>query len=94
VEAAIARRDQLGLNTPVFVGSGVTPETVAEYLGIADGVIVGSALKTAGRPSNPVTSRVVSSSCRSTLPPYARTARMVALVSALTSGFSTVAPSA
>lgn len=33
---------------PVLVGSGVTPETAAEVLGVADGVIVGSALKRGG----------------------------------------------
>lgn len=54
VEQAVGHRDQLGLETPVFVGSGVTPETVSQYLDVADGVIVGSALKQDGRPSNPV----------------------------------------
>jgi membrane complex biogenesis BtpA family protein len=54
VEAAVARRDELGLDTPVFVGSGVTVETVAEYLDIANGVIVGTALKEGGRTTNPV----------------------------------------
>lgn len=40
---------------PVFVGSGVTPTTVEEYVGAgADGVIVGTALKEAGRTENPV----------------------------------------
>jgi membrane complex biogenesis BtpA family protein len=54
VETAVEHRDRLGLGTPVFVGSGVTPETVADYLDVADGVIVGSALKQDARPSNPV----------------------------------------
>lgn len=54
VEQAVEHRDQLGLETPVFVGSGVTAETVADFLDVADGVIVGSALKQDGRPSNPV----------------------------------------
>jgi membrane complex biogenesis BtpA family protein len=38
----------------LFVGSGVTPETVADALGVADGVIVGSALKDHGDVSRPV----------------------------------------
>lgn len=54
VEAAVDRRDELGLETPVFVGSGVTPETVGDYLDVADGVIVGTALKRGPRPSDPV----------------------------------------
>lgn len=54
VEAAVARRDELGLETPVFVGSGVTAETVGDYLDVADGVIVGTALKDGPRPSDPV----------------------------------------
>lgn len=39
---------------PVFVGSGVTPETVGELFRYADALIVGSALKHGGRWSNPV----------------------------------------
>jgi membrane complex biogenesis BtpA family protein len=38
----------LALGAPVFVGSGVTVETVAAVLRIADGVIVGTALKAGG----------------------------------------------
>jgi len=34
---------------PVLVGSGVTPETVADLLGVAHGVIVGTALTREGR---------------------------------------------
>jgi membrane complex biogenesis BtpA family protein len=37
-----------------FVGSGVTAETVADLLGPADGVIVGTALKTDGETTAPV----------------------------------------
>ncbi|SIR86764.1 BtpA/SgcQ family protein [Natronorubrum thiooxidans] len=41
--------------TPVFVGSGVTSETVSDCLEVgADGVIVGTALKTGGETTNPV----------------------------------------
>ncbi|MBL9152090.1 MAG: BtpA/SgcQ family protein [Verrucomicrobiales bacterium] len=39
---------------PLFAGSGVTAETVRDILAIADGVIVGSALKTGGRLNAPV----------------------------------------
>lgn len=41
-------------HVPVFVGSGVTPETAAEYLAVADGVIVGTWLKRGGIASEPV----------------------------------------
>jgi membrane complex biogenesis BtpA family protein len=54
VRAAVAIRDDRGLDAPVFVGSGVTPDTVGDALSIADGVIVGSALKGGGEVSNPV----------------------------------------
>jgi len=40
--------------TPVLVGSGVTAESVAELLSVADGVIVGTWLKREGRVGNPV----------------------------------------
>jgi len=39
---------------PVAVGSGVTPETVGEILGVADAVIVGSSIKAGGVWSGPV----------------------------------------
>jgi membrane complex biogenesis BtpA family protein len=39
---------------PLLVGSGVTAETVAELLSIADAVIVGTWLKRDGRVGNPV----------------------------------------
>ncbi|WP_254537546.1 BtpA/SgcQ family protein [Halomarina litorea] len=42
------------LDVPVLAGSGVTPETVWEVLSVADGAIVGSALKEGGAPTNPV----------------------------------------
>lgn len=58
--AAVDRRDleavvrAVGDDAPVFVGSGVTPDTVDELLAVADGVIVGSALKADGDPTKPV----------------------------------------
>lgn len=39
---------------PVIVGSGVTPETAPELLELADGAIVGTALKKDGVTENPV----------------------------------------
>jgi membrane complex biogenesis BtpA family protein len=54
VGRATAARDDAGLDTPVFVGSGVTAETVGETLDVADGVIVGSSLKRDGEVTNPV----------------------------------------
>ena len=41
-------------NVPLLVGSGVTPDTVAELLSIADGVIVGTFVKRDGNVSHPV----------------------------------------
>jgi len=39
---------------PLLVGSGVTPDSVAELLALADGVIVGTAVKRDGDVRNPV----------------------------------------
>jgi membrane complex biogenesis BtpA family protein len=47
--AACARHD-----APLFVGSGVTADTVQECLAHADGVVVGTALKVDGETTNPV----------------------------------------
>jgi membrane complex biogenesis BtpA family protein len=41
-------------DVPLLVGSGATPETVAELLSLADGVIVGTALKRDGDVTAPV----------------------------------------
>jgi len=38
----------------LLVGSGATAETIGQLLKIADGVIVGTALKSGGDPSNPI----------------------------------------
>lgn len=40
--------------SPVFAGSGVTARNAAEMLAVADGIIVGTALKKGGLPGNPV----------------------------------------
>src|SRR5216683_844520 len=39
---------------PLLVGSGASPETVAELLSVADAVIVGTSIKRDGQLSNPV----------------------------------------
>jgi membrane complex biogenesis BtpA family protein len=54
VRAAVAARDDRGLDAPVFVGSGVTADTVGDALSAADGVIVGSALEADGEAGGPV----------------------------------------
>lgn len=41
-------------STPLLVGSGVTPDTVADLLSVADAVIVGTFLKRDGDVRNPV----------------------------------------
>jgi len=45
VREAVATRDDSGLDASVFVGSGVTADNVGDALSVADGAIVGSALK-------------------------------------------------
>ncbi len=41
-------------DTPVWIGSGVRSETVCSLLEVADGAIIGTALKHDGQPLNPV----------------------------------------
>ena len=40
--------------TPVFIGSGITAETIRSYRSVANGFIVGTALKRDGNPTNEV----------------------------------------
>ena len=40
--------------TPIFLGSGVTADTVEQFLPHADGFIVGTAFKAGGVATNPV----------------------------------------
>ncbi len=54
LEAVVAERDAHGLDTPVLVGSGVSAETVGDALSVADGVVVGTALKEGGETTAPV----------------------------------------
>ncbi|MCY0899326.1 MAG: BtpA/SgcQ family protein [Firmicutes bacterium] len=48
------------VNVPVFSNTGLTPDTVDEILRVADGAIVGTALKVNGVTFNPVDPRRVS----------------------------------
>ena len=54
LEAVVAERERHGLDTPVLVGSGVRADTIGEVLTVADGVIVGTALKADGETTAPV----------------------------------------
>jgi membrane complex biogenesis BtpA family protein len=54
LQAVLDARDDLAPETPVFVGSGVTAEDAPALLEVADGVIVGTALKRDGVTDNPV----------------------------------------
>lgn len=40
--------------TPVFIGSGITAETIGQFLDVADGFIVGTSLKRSGVATEPV----------------------------------------
>lgn len=54
LERIVEIRDNLDSTIPVFVGSGVTTDTVADTLSLADGVIVGTHLKEDGETTEPV----------------------------------------
>lgn len=54
LEKAAAVVGETGLSTPLFVGSGLTPDSVDQLLSVADGAIVGTALKAGGQTTNPV----------------------------------------
>jgi len=54
LESVVADRDAHGLDTPVLVGSGVREDTVGDVLAVADGAIVGTALKEGGETTAPV----------------------------------------
>src|SRR5436309_8197161 len=45
---------QAAPNTPVFIGSGITAETIGDFLDCADGFLGGTALTEDGVASNPV----------------------------------------
>lgn len=50
----VRTREELGLETPILVGSGVTPDSIGEILSIADGAIVGTSIKEGGLTTAPV----------------------------------------
>jgi membrane complex biogenesis BtpA family protein len=54
LRTVVAARDDTDPEVPVFVGSGVTADSVADLLSVADGAIVGTALKEGGATTNPV----------------------------------------
>ncbi|MFB6304044.1 MAG: BtpA/SgcQ family protein [Haloferacaceae archaeon] len=47
-------RDDRGLDVPVLVASGVTPETAPDLLAVADGLVVGTAFERGGETGAPV----------------------------------------
>ena len=51
---AIEARDEVAPETPALVGSGVTADNAADLLAVADGAIVGTALKEGGETAAPV----------------------------------------
>ncbi|MFB6251958.1 MAG: BtpA/SgcQ family protein [Halobellus sp.] len=59
LEDVIESRDAHSLDTPVLLGSGVTPETAPELLSLADGAIVGTALKNGRETTNAVDAAAV-----------------------------------
>jgi hypothetical protein len=54
LQTVLDRRDDVAPEVPVFVGSGVTAENGPALLDVADGVIVGTALKRNGETAAPV----------------------------------------
>jgi membrane complex biogenesis BtpA family protein len=54
LESVVSCRDEIGSDAPVLLGSGTTSENVRDLLDIADGAIVGTALKEGGETTNRV----------------------------------------
>ena len=52
--AKVERVTRAAGKTPIFIGSGITAETITQFLESADGFIVGTALKKGGKATNPV----------------------------------------
>ena len=48
---------ELDLGVPIYVGSGVTIDTVESLLDVADGVIVGTSIKSDNKTTNPIDKR-------------------------------------
>lgn len=54
LQTVLDARDEATRDVPVFVGSGVTPDNAPDLLDLADGAIVGTALKHGGTTTNRV----------------------------------------
>jgi membrane complex biogenesis BtpA family protein len=54
ISALAEARDAVGGAVPVLMNTGATAENIRRFLGVADGVIVGSSLKVDGQTWNPV----------------------------------------
>ena len=52
--SAVREAQEAAQSTPVFVGSGVSLETIAQLAPLADGLIIGTAFKEKGIVTNPV----------------------------------------
>jgi membrane complex biogenesis BtpA family protein len=52
--AHLQRTKSAAAAAPVFVGSGVSAQTIQQYLAHADGFIIGTAFKKDADPNNPV----------------------------------------
>ncbi|MFB6255069.1 MAG: BtpA/SgcQ family protein [Halobacteriaceae archaeon] len=61
----VESRDAVDPSVPVFVGSGVTPDTIDQLLTHANGVIVGTAIKEGKQTENPVSPKAVKTLCNS-----------------------------
>jgi membrane complex biogenesis BtpA family protein len=59
LDRVVEHRDARGLDVPILIGSGVTPETAPDLLSLADGAIVGTALKHDDETTGPVDERAV-----------------------------------
>lgn len=54
LDRVVECRDDHGFDVPILIGSGVTPETAPDLLAVADGAIVGTALKCDNETTAPV----------------------------------------
>jgi uncharacterized protein len=67
LSADVADVERVRRTTPaakILLGSGVTLNNVRDFLPLADGFIVGSSLKTAGKLSHPVDAKRVTALAR------------------------------
>ena len=64
-DARVVKKTAPGL--PVVIGSGATPETIADLLEVADAAIVGTSTKVGGVTTNPVDKRRAEAFLRATV---------------------------